>query len=191
MKDTGNHALQRLMPEQCCLLVIDPQERLMAHIHRANQVEKNICLLLRLGQVFSLPIIACTQYKKGIGPLVHGVNELLDGAACIDKLEFNALDSGQVRAALDDLPPAVDTLVLCGVETHICIYQTALGALAAGYGVRVIADAVSSRTPENHALGLARLRELGAVVMPAEMLIYELLRKAVTLEFKAMLPYLK
>jgi nicotinamidase-related amidase len=188
---TPANDLARLGPKQCCLLVIDPQERLMAHIHGAAAVERNICLMIRLAQVFSLPIIACTQYKKGIGPLVPGVAELLDGVPCPDKIEFNALAGEEVRNALDALPPAVDTLLVCGVETHICIYQTALGALRAGYAVRVVADGVSSRTPENHALGLARLRELGALVMPAEMIIYELLGKAGTPEFKAMFPHLK
>jgi len=180
-----------LFPEQCCLYVVDPQERLMAHIHGADQVVKNISLMIHLAGVLHIPVIANTQYKKGIGPVVPELVALLEGVPCPDKTEFNGLANPEVRQLFDGLPPSVDTLLLCGVESHICIYQTTMGALQAGYRVRVVADGISSRTPENDRYGKQRLRELGAVLAPAEMIIYELLEKAGTAEFKAMLPYLK
>jgi len=163
----------------------------MAHIHEAERVVKNISLMIHLAGTFSLPIVASTQYKKGIGPLVPELADLLTDAPCPDKVEFNGLANAEVRRELDKLDPAVDTLLLCGVETHICIYQTAMGAIDAGYKVRVVADGVSSRTPANNRFGQARLGEIGAVLAPAEMIIYELLQQAGTTEFKAMLPYLK
>ena len=180
-----------LRPEQCCLYVVDPQERLMAHIHGKEQVVKNISLMIHLAEVLHIPVIANTQYKKGIGPLVPELAELLADVPCPDKTTFNGLANPEVRQLFDDLPPSVDTLLLCGVESHICIYQTAIGALQAGYNVRVVADGISSRTPDNDRFAKQRLRELGAVVAPAEMIIYELLQKAGTPAFKAMLPYLK
>ena len=176
---------------QCCLFVVDPQERLMAHIYEADRVVTNIALMIRLAEVFSLPVLSCTQYKKGIGDIVPELAALLRGVACPDKVSFNALASKEVQQELDNLPAEVDTLLLCGVETHICIYQTAMGALQAGYRVRVVVDGVSSRTPENDYFGRQRLREIGAVLAPAEMVIYELLQQAGTAEFKALLPYLK
>ena len=163
----------------------------MAHIHGADQVIRNIGLMIRLAGVLRFPVIANTQYKKGIGPLVPELAALLDGVPCPDKTEFNGLANSGVRQVLDDLPPSVDTLLLCGVESHICIYQTTMGALQAGYRVRVVADGISSRTPENDHYGKQRIRDLGAVPAPAEMIIYELLQKAGTAQFKAMLPYLK
>ena len=184
--DTGT-----LLPQECCLLVIDPQERLMAHIHEAERVSRNISLLLRLAEVLHIPVAACTQYKKGIGPFVPELAELLSDKPCVDKTEFNALANRRVRQMLNELPASVHTLLLCGVESHICVWQTAVGAMQAGYEVQVVADAISSRTPENHAYGQQRLRESGAVLAPAEMLIYEFLHKAGTPAFKAMLPYLK
>jgi len=180
-----------LLPEQCCLYIVDPQERLMAHIHGADQVINNISLMIELAKVLDIPVLANTQYKKGIGPLVPELAGLLDGVPCPDKTEFNGLANSEVQRMLDDLPPSVDTLLLCGVESHICIYQTAMGALQAGYRVRVVADAVSSRTPDNDHYGKERMRELGVVPAPAEMLIYELLQRAGTGQFKAMLPFLK
>lgn len=180
-----------LSPEQCCLYIVDPQERLMAHIHGADLVVKNISLMIHLAKVMHIPVIANTQYKKGIGPLVPELSVLLQSVPCPDKNEFNGLVNPQVRQMLDELPSSVDTLLLCGVESHICIYQTAMGALQAGYDVRVVADGISSRTLDNDRYGKQRLRELGAILAPAEMIIYELLQKAGTPEFKAMLPYLK
>ncbi len=163
----------------------------MAHIHEADRVVKNIGLMIHLARVLNIPVVANTQYRKGIGPIVPELAELLQDAPCPDKVEFNGLANPDVDQVLGSLQPAVDTLLLCGVETHICIYQTTIGALQAGYQVRVVADGISSRTPENDLLGQQRLRELGAVLAPAEMIVYELLRKAGTPEFKAMLPYLK
>ena len=180
-----------LQANQCCLYVIDPQERLMAHIHESRRVIANIDLMIRLADTLDFPVIANTQYKQGIGPIVEELVPLLADWPCIDKTEFNGMDNAGVQCMLGKLPSSVDTLLLCGVESHICVYQTAMGAIQDGYDVRVVADAVSSRTPENDAYGKERIREIGAVVAPAEMIIYELLQKAGTPAFKAMLPYLK
>ena len=180
-----------LTAQQCCLYIIDPQERLMAHIHQADRVVANTVLMIRLARVLSIPILANTQYKKGIGPIVPELADLLSDVVCPDKVEFNGLANREVQAALNGLPATVDTLLLCGVETHICVDQTGRAALEAGYQVQVVAGAVSSRTPDNHGHGLRRLGECGAVVAPAEMIVYELLGRAGTDAFKAMLPYLK
>jgi nicotinamidase-related amidase len=186
-----NQRLEFLEAAHCCLYIVDPQERLMAHIHGADRVVKNITLMIHLARALEMPIIANTQYKKGIGEIVPELAGLLDSVPCPDKTEFNGLANPGVQKELDALPATADTLLLCGVETHICIYQTAMGALAAGYNVRVVADAISSRTPENDQYGKQRLREIGAVPAPAEMIVYELLQKAGTPAFKTMLPHLK
>lgn len=180
-----------LRSEQCCLYVVDPQEKLMAHIHEAERVTQNTSLMIHLARILEFPVLANTQYKKGIGPIVSELAELLKGVPCPDKICFNGLGNVDVQNELKNLPNSVNTLLLCGVETHICVYQTAVGALQAGYNVWVVADAVSSRSPVNDHLGQERLRELGAVLAPAEMIIYELLQRAGTDKFKAMLPYLK
>jgi nicotinamidase-related amidase len=180
-----------LLPRQCCLFVIDPQERLMAHIHEAARVSRNIGLMIHLAAVLDMPVVACTQYKKGIGPFVPELAPLLADKPCIDKTEFNAVANRGMKRLLSELPASVHTLLLCGVESHICVWQTAVGAIQEGYEVQVVADAISSRTPENDAYGKQRLREIGAVLAPAEMIIYDFLQKAGTPAFKAMLPYLK
>lgn len=183
--------LEFLTASRCCLYVVDPQERLMVHIHEADRVVHNISLMIHLAHTLDIPVITNTQYKKGIGPIVPELSGMLGDISCPDKVEFNGLDNQEVKALFDRLSTEIDHILLCGVETHICIYQSALGALSHGYKVWVVADAVSSRNPANDHLCQERLRELGAVIAPAEMIIYELLRKAGTPEFKTMLPWLK
>lgn len=183
--------LYRLEPAQCALLVVDVQENLMRVIDNAEEVTRNTVLLQKSANVLKIPQVATTQYVARIGPLLPPVAGELGGATPLDKLEFDCFGNAGIVAAVKGLPAAVNTLVVCGVETHICIYQTVLGALLAGFRVWVPADAVSSRKPANREIGLARLGEMGAVVASTEMIIYEWLRKAGSPEFKALLPFLK
>lgn len=178
-----------VQPAQCCLHIIDPQQSLMAHIHEADRVVANIVRLLECAKILNMPVLANTQYKKGLGPYVPELEERMEGIPRPDKTEFNALANQETRALVRHLPESVDTLILAGVETHICVYQTAMGAMDMGLQPWVVADAVSSRTRANYDLGLARLAAAGAIVGPAEMIIYELLGRAGTREFKAMLPH--
>ena len=180
-----------LKPEHCFLMVIDPQVKLMAVIHGADRVTKIIALLTRLADVLQIPVIPTTQYVKGLGPFVPELLPLFEDKAFNDKVEFSSLKNAAISAAVEDLQPKRHTMILCGVETHICVYQTALSGLLKGLRVVVAADATSSRTPENMRYGLDHLRSLGVQVVSTEMIIYELLEKAGTKEFKAMLPYLK
>ncbi|MEW6220371.1 MAG: hydrolase [Thermodesulfobacteriota bacterium] len=183
--------LEFLTPARCAFLVVDIQERLMAVIHEQERVAKNAVLLIRAAKALEIPIVPTTQYAKGIGPLVPPVAAELRDLTVTDKTEFGCFNNVAVRQRVGGLPAGIDTLILTGVESHICVYQTALGARQAGYRVWVIADAVSSRTPESHRLGLERMASLGVVIGSTEMLIYELLRQAGTPQFKALLPFLK
>jgi nicotinamidase-related amidase len=109
----------------------------------------------------------------------------------LDKLEFGCFDNLGIGEAAKRLPREINTLVVCGVETHICIYQTVLGGLLQGYRMWVPADGVASRTEKNYQTGLARISEAGGVIANTEMIIYEWLHKAGTPAFKAILPFIK
>jgi nicotinamidase-related amidase len=179
-----------LKPENCYLHIVDPQERLMNQIHEADRVTETIIKMVHCAKILGLPIIANTQYKKGLGPYVAGLEELMDDIKRPDKTEFNGLANSETKRLIKALPATVDTAILVGVETHICIYQTALGLMEHEFMPWIVADGVSSRTIGNHHLGLARLRDAGAVVGPAEMIVYELLAKAGTAQFKEILPHI-
>jgi len=183
--------LYHLKPANCALLVVDIQENLMRVIDGAEEVTRNTALLQKAANVLDVPQIATTQYVARIGPLLPEVTAELNGVTPLDKVEFDCFGNQGISEAVKGLPTKINTLIICGVETHICIYQTVLGALLAGYRVLVPADAVSSRNPRNREIGIARIREMGAVVASAEMIIYEWLHEAGTPEFKTMLPFLK
>jgi len=180
-----------LSPERCALLVVDIQARLMPVINGGEMVLKNAALLLKAAKILKMEVVATTQYAARIGELLTEIQAELAGVEVLDKMHFSCFANGAIQARIKELPASVNTLIICGVETHICIYQTVAGALRNGYRVVVAADAVSSRTVKNHKLGLARLRELGAAVASTEMVIYELLGEAGTPEFKELLPFLK
>ena len=180
-----------LTPQRCCLVLVDPQERLMAAIYEADRVISNSVLLIHCAKTLAIPILATTQYKKGLGPFVPELDELLTDVPCTDKVEFNGLANVSVNTMFNSLPKSVDTLLLAGAEAHICIFQTAMGALQAGYRPWIVADAVSSRDKRNAELALNRMQALGMAVGPTEMAVYELLHKAGSPAFKAMLPHLK
>jgi nicotinamidase-related amidase len=103
-------------------------------------------------------------------------------------VEFNAVANDETDAIFRGLPKGIDTIILAGVETHICIYQTAMGILTKGFDVWVLTDGVSSRNLDDHQAGLLRLQSMGVSLGSSEMLIYELLGKAGSPEFKEILP---
>ena len=172
-------------------MIVDPQERLMAAIYEAERVVSNTSLLIHCAKTLEIPIMATTQYKKGLGPYVPELEELVADVPCIDKIEFNAFANPDVNKTMNSLPKSIDTVLLAGAEAHICIFQTAMGAIKAGYQPWVAADAVSSREKRNAKRALSRMLALGMTVGPTEMAIYELLHKAGSPAFKAMLPHLK
>lgn len=162
----------------------------MNQIHGAERVSKTILQMIHCARIIGIPIIANTQYKKGLGGYVPELEAEMDNIPRPDKLAFNALADPETRSLVTGLPSEVNTAILVGVETHICIYQTAAGLQEMGILPWIAADGVSSRTHENYQLGLMRLRDMGAAVGPAEMILYELLAKAGTAQFKAVLPHI-
>ncbi len=179
-----------LKPENCYLHIIDPQERLMPQIHESVRVENTIRKMVNCAGILGVPVVANTQYKKGLGVYTTALEELFQNVKRPDKTEFNAMANEETLGLVKNMPAEVNTAILVGVETHICIYQTALGLQEVGITPWIVADGVSSRTEENSRLGLARLRDCGAAVGPAEMIIYELLGRAGTLQFKEVLPHI-
>lgn len=179
-----------LAPQQCALVVVDIQEKLLPPIHEKERLVRNSQLLIRAAKILSLPVIMTTQYSKGLGQTVTEIASLLPDVTPLDKLEFGCFGNGQFCSTVANLNGR-NTLLLCGMETHICVLQTALGALAQGHHVHVAADAVGSRSELNWKLGLERMRDAGAVISSTEMMIYELLGKSGTPAFKEMLQYIK
>jgi nicotinamidase-related amidase len=179
-----------LEPGSVCLHVVDVQKSLMAKIDQVEAVERNIELLLHCSKILKIPILASTQYKKGLGPYVERIESLVEDAPQFDKVTFSAAADPATASHLDSLKPGVKTVIVVGVETHICVYQTALDLLDKGFEVWIVADAVSARNRFDHDIGLARMQSMGAAIGSTEMLIYELLGRAGSIEFKEILPFI-
>jgi nicotinamidase-related amidase len=184
-------ARRPLEAEQCALIVVDIQEKLLPPIFQKEHLVRNSKLLIRAADVLKIPVIVSTQYAKGLGKTVPEIASLLPETEAIDKDRFSCFGSEVFCTLLKRLPGNRNTLLLCGMESHICVMQTALAALREGYLVHVASDAVSSRTEWNWKVGLERMRAAGAVISSTEMMIYELMRSSSSPAFKQMLPHLK
>jgi nicotinamidase-related amidase len=184
-------ARRPLEADRCALLVVDIQEKLLPPIFQKEQLLKNSQLLIRLAGILKIPALVTTQYAKGLGNTTSEIASLLPETQPIDKQMFSCFGSEAFCSVLKRLPGNRNTVLLCGMESHICVMQTALGALREGYIVHVASDAVSSRTEWNWKIGLERMRSAGAVISSTEMILYELLRSSDSPAFKELLPYLK
>ena len=189
--DYAEMARRPLEADQCALLVIDIQQKLLPPIFQKDQLVRNSQLLIRAAGILKIPAVVSTQYAKGLGGTVPEIAALLPETEAIDKTLFSCFGSDVFCSLLKRLPGQRTTLLLCGMESHICVTQTALGALREGYLVHVASDAVSSRTEWNWKIGLERMRAAGAIISSTEMMIYELMRSSSSAAFKELLPHLK
>ena len=189
--DYAEVARRSLEAEHCALVVVDIQEKLLPPIWEKERLVRNSQMLIRLAGILKIPALLTTQYAKGLGPTVSEIASLLPESTPIDKLMFSCFGSDVFCSLLKRLPGQRTSVLLCGMEAHICVAQTALAALREGYVVHVASDAVSSRVEWNWRVGLERMRAAGAVISSTEMMIYELLRSSGASAFKEMLPYLK
>lgn len=189
--DYSEVARRPLEAEQCALVVIDIQEKLLPPIFQKELLVRNAQLLIRAAGILKIPTLVSTQYAKGLGSTVSDVASLLPATESVDKTLFSCFGSDVFCGLLRRLPGKRDTLLLCGMESHICVTQTALSALREGYLVHIASDAVSSRSEWNWKIGLDRMRSAGAVISSTEMMIYELMRSSSSAAFKELLPHLK
>ena len=172
------------------LCIIDIQERLAAAMAEREPVLETTRRLVVAARRLDLPIVLTEQYPKGIGPTEPVLVETLaEHYRPIEKVHFSCCDETPFEAAVAGAGRR--QVVLCGMETHVCVLATCLDLIHDGYQVHVIADAVCSRDPENKRLALAEMAQAGAVVTCVEAAVYQLLRRAGTPEFKDLLPLFK
>jgi nicotinamidase-related amidase len=176
----------KLQREDTVLVVIDVQEKLMPVIDRSSEVILNIDRLVRGCHILGVPAILTEQYVKGLGPSVEAVRRAFEetsGYAPIEKSCFSAYGCEAFSSRLAGLGRS--QVLIAGVETHVCVYQTVEDLLARGVAVSVVADAVSSRTAQNKELALRRFVSDGAKLSSTEMALFELTVTSGTEEFKA------
>jgi len=175
----------RIKRTKAGLVVVDIQERLLPAIFEKERVVQNSLRLIKSARILGVPIFATEQYPKGIGRTVPEIAQAIAGVAPMEKVAFSCCGAAGFVKALR--VKGVKDVILCGIEAHVCVSQTCLDLLDKRFRVFVVADAVSSRTPENHRLGVERMRDAGAIVVSTEMILFELMERAGTEEFRQVL----
>lgn len=171
-----------LRPTDTALVLLDVQGKLATLMHEREALYRGLRLLVQGVQVLRLPILWLEQYPQGLGPTIPEVAELLADQQPLAKTCFSACGLSEFIVRLRQIGRR--QLLLAGIETHICVYQTCRDLLSQGYEVEVVSDAVSSRTAENRRLGIERMVGAGAAATSVEMCLFELLGQAGTPEFK-------
>ena len=186
MPDTRHpHILRR---EDTLLVVVDMQEPFLRGIHDRERLVANVRLLVQATAILDVPVVATVQYAERMGGVVPEITQAFPDSACCVPLDKTCFSCAGAEGFLEGIALlGRHQILFCGVETHICVSQTALDLVYGGYQVHVAADAVSARSLEKHKLGMERMRDSGVLPCGAEAAVYELLREAGTPEFKAIL----
>ncbi|KXH87532.1 hydrolase [Sporosarcina sp. HYO08] len=175
--------------DQTVFVLVDVQGKLARIVHDSETIIENLGKLINCLRILDVPIIWLEQYPEGLGPTVEEVAQQLEGLEPIPKMTFSAC---KTEAFMDALKATErQNVLVTGIETHICVYQTAAELKELNYNVQVVEDAVSSRTLANKQLGLEKMKALGILGTSVEMAIYELLETADAEEFKQILKVIK
>lgn len=170
-----------IKPDQSTLLVVDMQDKLLVHVHDWQRTLDHVIWLARVAQKLAVPVLASEQYPKGLGRTQVDLAALLPAGAIAEKSHFSCV----AAQCLANLPGADrPQVVICGIEAHVCVLQTALELLEQGREVFVVADAVASRRPDDCARAIERIRDNGIDIVTREMVCFEWLQQAGTPLFK-------
>lgn len=163
-------------------LVIDIQERLFPHMDQKELLLKKCTILLEGLKLLSIPLVITEQYPKGLGLTVSKISDVVSEAS-IEKIAFSCCDEPAVMQS----PVFKDrkAVIICGIEAHVCVMQTVIDLVAAGYTAVVVEDCISSRSPADKQVAVERMRSEGAMITTCESILFELARVSGTDEFKA------
>ncbi|MFY3790114.1 hydrolase [Ureibacillus sp. MALMAid1270] len=178
-----------LNKEETVLVLIDIQGKLARIVDQSEFVIQNIANVVQGAKVLGLPILWLEQYPKGLGPTVEEIAQYLTDEKPIEKITFSAYDTPEFVEQLE--ATGRKKVLLAGIETHICVYQTAAQLLASGYDVEVLADCVSSRTALSSEIGIEKMKQMGAKLTTVEMALYEMQQIAKGDAFKAISKIIK
>lgn len=170
--------------EKSCLVVIDIQEKLTPKVVHAKTLVEKTHWLMRLASELDVSMIVCEQYPKGLGATISSLKALFPMHQAVEKLSFSACRDALFQQELQKINRK--QIILVGIETHVCILQTALDLQAAGYHVFVVLDAVSARHLNDHQVAIDRMKQNGVYIVTAEMVFYEWMSHAGTPMFKAL-----
>ena len=179
-----------LTPQNAILLIVDIQDRLFPHMHEGKQLADNTAILIQSAYHLGIPIIVSEQYPRGLGSTIPQLQQLLAKETLIfEKRAFGCWEDAAIRNSIQSL--ARPQLLVCGIETHICMSQTVHQLLDADYEVHIAVDATTSREETSKQLGLQKMQTSGAILTNTEMAMFELLQTSRHPQFKALQSLIK
>lgn len=184
-----NSALERLKVENALLIVVDVQGKLARLMQQSDEVIRQIGILVDGCRLLDVPIVWAEQLPEKLGPTVAELTEKLGGLSPLTKSSFGCCEDDQLMATIRDSRRW--QVLLCGIETHVCVWQTACSLLRVGFQVHVMADGVSSRTSINRETGIQRMLAAGAQISCVEMALFELMGNANHPKFREVAKLLK
>ncbi len=179
----------RISKHNSVAVVVDVQERLFPHIHEHQQLEKNLITLISGLKILDIPLIVTQQYTKGLGKTIPSVAKALGKYDPLEKLTFSCCADPDFMDTLSDL--GKNQIILMGIETHVCVLQTAIDLLQRGYQPVIIEDCVSSRKLNDKQVAIERMRHHGMIISTYESILLELCLVAGTEQFKAISTLIK
>ena len=188
MTDDASSRIPGLIrPEECVLVIVDVQEKLLPSIWKKEQVQENIVRLAAFCSIMHIPVLVSEQIK--LGRTIREIEKEVQGFQPVVKESFNCFGAEAFRDSLS--ASGKKQLVVAGIESHVCVLQTAVSGAALGYRVQVVMDATSSRSELDYQLARDRFRQSGIVISSTEMFFFEAMQRAGTVEFKQVLPLIK
>jgi len=181
--------VQRLAPERTAVLIVDMQEKLLPVIHDHQQITAQVARLIDGAKALELPILVTEQYRKGLGVTVKSLGDRLENVAgCWEKMDFSACIE-PVLNTLSELE--ITSVVVAGIESHVCILQSCLGLMEKGYVAAVAVDATGSRRMTDRDAAIQRMIQAGVIPTTVESVLLEITGKAGTARFKKLLPIIR
>ncbi len=176
-------------PEDSLLFLVDLQKVMLELCVHKEDVVRNVTALLDMAAVLHVPVLFSQHNAEKLGPFLPELTSTVPNPLILDKLEFSCFENEAMAQAV--AASGRTTLILAGIETHVCIFHTGAHGVRLGYTVHVVSDAVTSRSEHNRSIGLQRLDRAGAVITSTEMITFEWLNRAGTPQFRQALPILK
>lgn len=173
----------RILKEKSTAVIVDIQERLLPHIHEGDILMRNCLKLIEGLKILSVPIIITQQYTRGLGPTVASISGMFPDFKYIEKIAFSCCGEPAFEEEISH--PDREFIILCGIESHVCLLQTCIDLLEEGRKPVIVEDCVSSRKPEDKRVAIERMRQEGARITTMESLLFELTRVAGNETFKS------
>lgn len=181
-KNRGRREM-RIKKDLCAGVAIDIQEKLFPHMHQKEEMLRKSLILIEGLKILNVPLLLTEQYPRGLGPTLKAISDSMGTVTPIEKTAFSCCDEPEYMKALGD--SGRTTLIIFGIEAHVCAMQTVVDLIESGYSAVVVEDCVSSRNREDLRVAIHRMRSEGAVISTCESILFELARVSGNEEFKA------